>query len=37
MQPNPIGLLNTWIEKEKSLGAQYAQHAVLSVLSQKCS
>ncbi|HAT3977603.1 TPA: pyridoxamine 5'-phosphate oxidase family protein [Legionella pneumophila] len=30
MQPNPIGLLNTWIEEEQSIGAQYAQHAVLS-------
>ncbi len=30
MQLNPIELLNTWIEEEKSMGAQYAQHAVLS-------
>ncbi|HAU1787984.1 TPA: pyridoxamine 5'-phosphate oxidase [Legionella pneumophila] len=26
----PIELLNTWIEEEKSVGAQHAQHAVLS-------
>ncbi|AMV14875.1 pyridoxamine 5'-phosphate oxidase family protein [Legionella pneumophila serogroup 1] len=26
----PIELLNTWIEEEKSAGAQHAQHAVLS-------
>ncbi|HAU3487128.1 TPA: pyridoxamine 5'-phosphate oxidase [Legionella pneumophila] len=30
MQLNPIELLNTWIEEEQSMGAQYAQHAVLS-------
>ncbi|HAU0101612.1 TPA: pyridoxamine 5'-phosphate oxidase [Legionella pneumophila] len=30
MQSNPIELLNIWIEEEKSMGAQYAQHAVLS-------
>lgn len=30
MQSNPIELLNTWIEEEQSMGAQYAQHAVLS-------
>ena len=28
----PIELLNAWIEEEKSIGAQYAQHAVLSSL-----
>lgn len=37
MHPNPIALLNTWIEEEQSMSAQYAQHAVLQLnLSDLC-